>query len=305
MAATAPEVSSRQARLYTPRPVLELLDLRKRRGSTQALDGVSLRVAPGEILGLLGPNGAGKSTLVSITSGLLDADSGSVELRVSAALAGPPSDPSIRRHIGLAPQSLAIYAELSGAENLAFFAGLSGVARADIPGRVDAALAFVGLGDRASDRAKTYSGGMARRLNLAAALVHEPSLLLLDEPTVGVDPQSRNHLLDNVEQLRAQGKAVLYTTHYMEEAQRVCDRVAIIDHGQLLAVDRVDTLLREHAGPSCLELEYEGETQRVETEDPLSYLRALEGPPPSSFRVERPTLEQVFLQLTGRSLRDE
>lgn len=284
--------------------MLELHDLRKQRGATLALDGVSLRVEAGEVLGLLGPNGAGKSTLVSITSGLLDPDRGHVELRVNPTLSGAPSDPAIRRHIGLAPQSLAIYDELSGAENLAFFAGLSGVERSQIHARVDAALEFVGLAARREDRAKTYSGGMARRLNLAAALVHEPALLLLDEPTVGVDPQSRNHLLDKVEELARAGKAVLYTTHYMEEAQRICDRVAIIDHGKLLAVDRVDALIAQHAGPPRLELEFETGREWIETEDPLTTVRELGDRRPLSFRVEQPTLEQVFLKLTGRSLRD-
>ncbi len=295
--------------LYSAALVLELDDLRKRLGQTQALDGVSLRVEAGEIVGLLGPNGAGKSTLVSITAGLIQPDSGGVRLG-RADQAGSPTVPQIRRQIGLAPQSLAIYDELSGAENLAFFAGLSGVARHDIPARVDAALTFVGLESRRDDRAKTYSGGMARRLNLAAALVHDPALLLLDEPTVGVDPQSRAQLLDNVEQMRAQGKAVLYTTHYMEEAQRICDRVAIIDHGKILAEGTIDALIAEHGGAPRLELQFgvgsEAVTETHATADPLATLNALaQDRPPTSFRVVRPTLEQVFLQLTGRHLRDD
>ena len=289
--------------------MLELDDLRKRLGQTQALDGVSLRVEPGEVLGLLGPNGAGKSTLVSITSGLLEPDGGAVRLSPAGTSAGSPTQPQIRRHIGLAPQSLAVYGELTGAENLEFFAGLSQVPRRDIAARVDAALDFVGLQAKRDDRAKTYSGGMARRLNLAAALVHEPALLLLDEPTVGVDPQSRNHLLDRVEALRDQGKAVLYTTHYMEEAQRICDRVAIIDHGKILALGTLDALLADYGGPPRLELQFgagaELETEILETEDPLTTLSEIATTrTPTSFRVVRPSLEQVFLQLTGRSLRD-
>lgn len=311
--------------------MLELLDLRMRRGTTQALDGVSLQVAPGEILGLLGPNGAGKSTLVSITSGLLEPDSGSVELRVSTTLAGSPRDPRIRRHIGLAPQSLAVYAELSGAENLAFFAGLGGVARAEIPARVEAALAFVGLGDRASDRVKTYSGGMARRLNLAAALVHQPALLLLDEPTVGVDPQSRDHLLANVEQLRAQGKAVLYTTHYMEEAQELCDELAIVDRGRRVAHGSLDALRRQIDDRDLLTLRgdfpvdatrpvlarrgadatvHEAEDRLVlSLPDASSLLAGLLGELSAAGAVvrevslARPNLESLFLRLTGRQLR--
>lgn len=294
---------------YTAPPVLELIDLRKTHGRTLALDGVSLRVEAGEILGLLGPNGAGKSTLVSITAGLIAADHGEVRLELPNGLGGgaggSPRDPAVRRQLGLAPQSLALYDELSGAENLRFFAGLQGCAGAHLRARVDAALEFVGLSERRDDRVKTYSGGMARRLNLAAALVHDPALLLLDEPTVGVDPQSRARLLDNIEQLRAQGKAVLYTTHYMEEAQRICDRVAILDHGKLLAVDRLDALLARHAGKPRLIVEFEGGRESVETDDPLASLNELaQGRTPLGFRVERPTLEQVFLQLTGRSLRE-
>jgi ABC-2 type transport system ATP-binding protein len=285
--------------------LLELVDLRKTHGRTVALDGVSLRVEAGEIVGLLGPNGAGKSTLVSITAGLIPADHGEVRIELPDGTVGSPRDPGVRRQLGLAPQALALYDDLSGAENLRFFAGLQGCAGEHLRSRVDAALEFVGLSERRDDRVKTYSGGMARRLNLAAALVHDPGLLLLDEPTVGVDPQSRARLLDNIEELRAQGKAVLYTTHYMEEAQRICDRVAIIDHGQLLAVDRLDTLLAAHAGPPRLVVEFESGRESVETDDPLATLNELtRGRAPLGFRVERPTLEQVFLQLTGRSLRE-
>jgi ABC-2 type transport system ATP-binding protein len=170
-----------------------------------------------------------------------------------------------------------------------------------------AELAFVGLTARRDDRAKTYSGGMARRLNLAAALVHNPELLLLDEPTVGVDPQSRNSLLDNVAALRDQGKTILYTTHYMEEAERICDRVAIIDHGRLLAVDRTEALLAKHAGKPKLWAEWGDRRVSVETDDPLATLANLAadaGGSPRAFGVEQPSLEQVFLELTGRSLRD-
>jgi ABC-2 type transport system ATP-binding protein len=284
--------------------VLELVDLRKSHGSTLALDGVSLRVEPGEIVGLLGPNGAGKTTLVSITAGLLAADHGEVRLSLPD-VSGSPREPAVRRRIGLAPQALAIYPELSAAENLEFFARLSGCSATQTRERVEWALAFVELGERRDARAKTYSGGMARRLNLAVALVHDPALLLLDEPTVGVDPQSRNRLLDNVAQLRAQGKAVLYTTHYMEEAERICDRVAIIDGGKLLALDRTDALLAAHAGPPALVVELEHGRERHVTDDPLAYLNEIARERQVlSFRVERPTLEQVFFRLTGTSLAD-
>jgi ABC-2 type transport system ATP-binding protein len=282
--------------------VLEVVDLRKRYADLVALDGVSLRLERGEIVGLLGPNGAGKSTLVSLAVGLLEPDSG----RVILGDAGSPHDPAVRRRLGLAPQSLAVYSELSGAENLEFFAALQGCPPAERAARIDWALEFVGLSGRRQDRAKTYSGGMARRLNLAAALVHDPELLLLDEPTVGVDPQSRNHLLANVEALRELGKTVLYTTHYMEEAARICDRVAILDHGKLLAFDRTEALLARHAGKPRLWVELDGRRESFETDDPLATLEQLSDARgrPQIFGVEQPSLEQVFLELTGRSLRD-
>ena len=282
--------------------MLEVVDLRKRYADLVALDGVSLRLEPGEIVGLLGPNGAGKSTFVSLAVGLLEPDSG----RVTIGGSGSPHDPAVRRRVGLAPQALAIYGELSGAENLGFFAALQGCPAHERARRIDWALDFVGLSPRRHDRAKTYSGGMARRLNLAAALVHDPELLLLDEPTVGVDPQSRNHLLTNVEALRELGKTVLYTTHYMEEAARICDRVAILDYGKLLAFDRTDVLLARHAGKPRLWVEHEGQREIIETDDPLATLDELSKARgrPQAFGVEQPSLEAVFLELTGRSLRD-
>ncbi|MCA9685072.1 MAG: ABC transporter ATP-binding protein [Myxococcales bacterium] len=290
--------------------MLELHELHKRYGERVALDGVSLRLEAGEVLGLLGPNGAGKSTLCALAVGLLPADGGRVEI----AGAGSPREPSARRALGFAPQSLAVYEQLTGAENLAFFAGLYGLKGARRDERVAWVLDFVGLADRAGDRVRSYSGGMARRLNLAAALIHEPRLLLLDEPTVGVDPQSRNLLLDNVAKLREQGVAVLYTTHYMEEAERLCDRVAIIDHGRILASGRTKELLAAHGGDAptlVVELADEAAPRRIVDADPVAALRGLSDelaaagrPAPRSFHVERPTLEGVFLELTGRSLRD-
>ncbi len=168
------------------------------------------------------------------------------------------------------------------------------------------ALELVGLTDRRKDRAGTYSGGMKRRLNLACALVHDPPLLLLDEPTVGVDPQSRNHIFDNITTLARQGRTILYTTHYMEEAQKLCNRLAIMDNGKILALDTVDGLIATRGGKSVLEVELEGERRRIETEAPLDELLALTGRGVRilSFRVDRPDLETVFLNLTGRRLRD-
>jgi ABC-2 type transport system ATP-binding protein len=272
-------------------------------GERRALEGLSLEVRAGEALGLLGPNGAGKSTLMALATGLLEPASG----RVLLAGGGDPRDPRARAVLGLAPQELALYEDLSGRENLEFFGRMQGLAGARLRERVGWSLDFAGLADRAGDRVGAYSGGMKRRLNLACALLHDPRLLLLDEPTVGVDPQSRNALLEAIEALRAEGRSILFATHYMEEAQRLCDRVAIVDHGRLLALDRVETLLAAHGGPSRLELrQADGSLcETVETDDPLTeLLRRREAGPLGEFRLLRPDLERVFLHLTGRELRD-
>jgi len=281
--------------------MLVLEGLRKRYGAHIALDGLSLAVRRGEIFGLLGPNGAGKTTTVSLAVGLLVPDEG----RVTVAGLGAPSSPAVRSRLGLAPQALALYDGLSGDENVAFFGSVYGLAGERLASRVAAAIEFVGLADRRRDRVAAYSGGMKRRLNLAVALVHDPELILLDEPTVGVDPQSRNLIFENVRQLREAGKTIVYTTHYMEEAERLCDRLGIIDHGTLLALGTVAELLAAHGGRPVLVAEAGGEEIRVEAEDPLAELNRLAaGRPVSAFRVERASLEQVFLHLTGRQLRD-
>jgi len=280
--------------------MIRIESVRKQFGSTIALQDLSLQVQAGEIFGLLGPNGAGKSTTMSLLTGLAAPDAGSVSV-----LGGDPREPALRARIGLAPQSLALYENLSGRENIEFFARMFGLRGARLAQRVDVALDFVQLADRQHDRAGTFSGGMQRRLNLAAAIVHEPELILLDEPTAGVDPQSRNALFDNVLALKAAGRTIVYTTHYMEEVERLCDRVAIIDHGRVLAVDTVPALLRAHAPRPLLVIERDDGATRIETDDPLSELnRAAAAGAIRSFHVEQPRLEQVFLQLTGRSLRD-
>jgi ABC-2 type transport system ATP-binding protein len=249
--------------------VVTLDNVSKRYGPTVAVDSLSLAVRRGEVLGLLGPNGAGKSTTVNLVVGLLSPDRGSVTIDGK----GPPTNPSVRRLIGVAPQALAIYELLSAEENLRFIGELYGLGGSALALRVDWALAFVGLGDRRRTRVDTMSGGMKRRLNLAAALVHDPSLILLDEPTVGVDPQSRHLIFENILELKRLGRTVIYTTHYMEEAERLCDRVAIIDNGALLALGTVQDLLDAN-----------GVAPRMV--------------------LQRGTLEEVFLSLTGRSLRD-
>jgi ABC-2 type transport system ATP-binding protein len=289
--------------------VLNLNNVRKSFGKTVAVDGLSLSVRKGEVFGLLGPNGAGKSTSVSLAVGLLAPDAGSVTIEdVGHPLKGcpaNPADPRVRQKIGVAPQSLALYDLLTAEENLRFFGRVYGVSGARLDARVAWCLDFVGLTDRRTDRVGGYSGGMKRRLNLAAALVHDPDLLLLDEPTVGVDPQSRNRIFDSIEALNAEGRTIIYTTHYMEEAERLCDRIAIIDAGTLLALGTLTELLAAHGGPPTLMVKTNGLERRVQTTDPLSELNRIAAHTPiDSFQMERPSLEQVFLRLTGRSLRD-
>ncbi len=291
---------------YRARRMLTLSGLRKVFGTAVAVDDLSLALRPGEVFGLLGPNGAGKTTTISMALGLLRPDSGSVEL----AGAGDPREARVRRRLGVAPQALALYDELTGRENIEFFGRLYGLRGKDLRARADALLDRVGLADRARRRVRTYSGGMKRRLNIAVGLVHEPDVLMLDEPTAGVDPQSRGSILDLVRTLRDRGRTIVYTTHYMEEAQRLCDRVAIMDRGRLLALDTVEGLLGAHGGASVVVVEDGAGERRVETRDPMGELARLLSagragePGPRSIRVERPDLESVFLALTGRSLRD-
>ena len=296
--------------------MIQATDLRKRYGTVQALDGVSFSVAPGEVYGLLGPNGAGKTTCLSLLVGALGADSG--EVRIGSD--GDPRVPEVRRRIGYAPQALAIYDDLTGAENVSFFGRLYGLSGTTLKGRTDAVLELVGLADRRGDRVSAYSGGMKRRLNLACALVHDPPVLLLDEPTVGVDPQSRNLIFDRIESLKQAGRTVIYTTHYMEEAQRLCDRIAIVDHGRTLAEGDLESLLATHGGRSVVRAVYEsappdGSTLpgpleegelRFESDKPLADVARLvdSGHRFRTLRIDRPDLETVFLNLTGRSLRD-
>ncbi len=296
--------------------MIEVKSLQKSFGSLVAVDGVSFEVHRQEMFGLLGPNGAGKTTTINMIIGVLKPDGGSVSI-------DGVSDPSVakaRRAIGIAPQSLSLYDNLTAQENLAFFARLYGLSAGRLRDRVDWALEFAGLGDRRRSRVKTFSGGMQRRLNLAAALVHDPQIILLDEPTVGVDPQSRNHIFESIEQLKQEGRTIVYTTHYMEEAQRLCDRVAIMDHGKILALDTVDSLINRHGRRSVVKAELQrapndagilpgpldGMLLRFETEQPFEEIARLSsaGVAFHTLEVTRPDLESVFLTLTGRSLRD-
>ncbi len=280
--------------------MLRLAGLVKKFGATVAVDGLSLEVGRGEVLGFLGPNGAGKTTTLGMIVGAIRPDAGVVEIDGAA-----PSEATVRASVGIAPQSLALYDELTARENLRFFARLYGLSAGTARARVDELLQQVELTPRADDRVGGFSGGMKRRLNLAAALVHDPQLVLLDEPTAGVDPQSRNQILELVRGLAGAGKTLLYSTHYMEEAQRLCSRVAIVDHGKLLLVDRVDALLARHGGRSVVHVHRGDDETRVETSDPVAEVASQLGVGGvTSLRIDRPDLESVFLNLTGRSLRD-
>ena len=279
--------------------MIRVSELRKTFGSVRALDGVSFHAERGEVLGLLGPNGAGKSTALAICTGLLAPDSGSVEL----GDAGSPRSPAARRLIGLAPQQIALYEDLTARENLVFLSKIHGVH--DPVRRADELLDMVGLLPRARDRVRTYSGGMQRRLNLAAAIVHDPPVILLDEPTAGVDPQSRSGILELVQRLAAEGRAVIYTTHYMEEAQRLCSRVAIVDQGRVLATGTVPDLITAHGGESVVTVDTPSGARSTRTREPLREIeRALAEGGATAVRIDQPDLETVFLALTGRRLRD-
>ena len=280
---------------------IRLSHLTKRFGSITAVDDFSVAVEPGEVFGLLGPNGAGKTTTVGLTVGLLTPDAGSVDI----AGLGPPSLLEVRSRIGMAPQALAIYDNLSGEENLSFFGKVQGLSGRFLSERVDWALQFVQLSERRKDRVRAYSGGMKRRLNLAIALIHDPPILILDEPTVGVDPQSRNAIFENIGAMQREGRTIIYTTHYMEEAERLCRRVAIMDRGKLLALDTVDNLIAAHGGKTVITAELRDGEKRIETEEPLKEIAGLQSEAGLiRFRVNQPDLEGVFLKLTGRHLRD-
>ena len=310
-------------------PVLVVEDLVRRYGDLTAVDGVSFHIDAGETYGLLGPNGAGKTTTISVVAGLIPADEGTVSV---AGEAMGPGQVDVKRHIGLVPQDLAIYPELTATENLAYFGRLQGLRGVPLTRRTQEVLDLVGLADRAKEATKNFSGGMKRRLNIGIGLLHRPTLLILDEPTVGVDPQSRNAILESVEALSVEGMAVLYTTHYMEEAERLCDRIAIMDSGRIRAEGTRNELITLTGDLDHIRLAGAGGT--AATADALRALPAVEqvagdrrtfeltvrdapanvagivttatetGMTLSDVEITRPDLESVFLHLTGKALRD-
>ncbi len=304
--------------------------LEKRFGPLIAVEDISFSAEPGAVLGLLGPNGAGKSTTVSMLAGLMRPDRGTV--RIGGAALGVGADQT-KRSLGLVPQELALIDELPTRMNLEFFGALYGLAGRALALRIDAVLELTSLADRALDPPKEFSGGMRRRLNIACALLHEPQILLLDEPTVGVDPQSRNAIFETIEALAGAGRTLVYTTHYMEEVERLCDRVVVIDHGKVLADDTLQGLLARAPVSNMLTLHYDtppdghaiAELEGLPgiTRVELSGLelsvaaadvgtaapRVLERLAARGFSCReltsrRANLEDVFLSLTGRSLRD-
>ncbi|MET8762962.1 ABC transporter ATP-binding protein [Lentzea sp. NPDC004782] len=305
--------------------VLSCSGLRKRFDDVLAVDDVSFTIAEGETYGLLGPNGAGKTTTISMITGVLERDAGEV---VVDGIAMSTHAIAAKRLVGYVPQELALYPDLTGRENLRFFANLYGAARE----RVDHVLDVVGLAERADDLGREYSGGMKRRLNVAIGLLHEPRLLVLDEPTAGVDPQSRNQILENVRALAAQGMAILYTTHYMEEAERLCDRVGVIDSGRLIAEGTRRELVERLGERDRISLQLDGDLTHATAvlgaianvrgvaphghglelvvDDARECLPAVlsaistNGVVVRSVEVTEPNLETVFLHLTGKALRE-
>lgn len=319
----------RETKMVDTTRVLECRGLQKSYGERKAVDGVGFHIDLGETYGLLGPNGAGKTTTISMVCGLLRRDAGEVKVVGEAIDVGQTH---AKRWIGYVPQDLAIYPDLTAEENLAFFGRLYGLTGKALRNRMEAVLEVTGLSDRRADKTEEYSGGMKRRLNIGIGLLHEPSLLILDEPTVGVDPQSRNAILDSVEQLSGEGMAVLYTTHYMEEAERLCDRVGIIDQGQVKAEgtrrqlvelvgqhDRIRVIAEGDVdGAATAARSVDGVEEVNQIDNRLDILTAdarvilptlllvmsTAGAAVKSVDVVEPDLEAVFLHLTGKALRD-
>jgi ABC-2 type transport system ATP-binding protein len=309
--------------------IVEVRDLSKQFGEFAAVDGVSFEIAQGEVFGLLGPNGAGKTTTISMISCLIEPTSGDVLVDGSSILKDPTA---VKRALGVVPQEIALYPTLSASENLAFWGRMYGLSGSALKSAVDDALELAGLAERSKERIEKYSGGMKRRINIAAGILHRPKVLLMDEPTVGIDPQSRNHILDTVRNLNSAGMTVLYTSHYMEEVEFLCDRIAIMDGGKIIAMGTLDELRDVVGGmdvvgvkvteisdrvlgdvraiPGVKHVDRTDDALRVLTPSSGSIIGTLvttlesEGSHVTSITVIEPNLESVFLHLTGKSLRD-
>lgn len=308
--------------------MIEVRECHKRFGATQALAGVTFDARPGEILGLLGPNGAGKTTIIHIMAGIDTADHGTVLVKGQDVRTNPMA---VRAAVGLIPQEPGFYGALTARENLCFWGSMYGVAPRKLAKRIDELLQITGLSERAHEPISRFSGGMRRRLNLALGLVHSPSVILLDEPTLEVDPQSRRQIVDFVHRLAREGATVLYTTHQLGDAQEVCDRVAIMDRGKIVAAGTLDELRRFLPAARSLRIEFAMDIDEdlkgrlegvsgaggvsvaagvatIEIADAQTLLTALADvvamPGMTGFRLEEASLETVFLHLTGRGLRD-
>ncbi len=309
--------------------LVEVNNLSKIYGDVQAVDGVSFEIQQGEIFGLLGPNGAGKTTTINVLCTYTEPTAGEVTIAGHSVTAEPEA---VKRAIGVVPQDIALYPDLNGVENLRFFGRMYDVPKARLEQRIGELLELVGLAEHARRRVEHYSGGMKRRLNLAVGLLSEPRFLMLDEPTVGVDPQSRNAIFENIQALNRQGLTILYTTHYMEEAELLCDRVAIMDEGQIIALDTPQNLIntlgmgiihigvkddlheemlaRLRALPQVKAVALRDDTLAFETVDAQQALLEIIGlfnetdTVMTSLEILEPNLESVFIQLTGKQLRD-
>jgi len=309
--------------------IVKILDLTKKFGDNVAVDNISLEIEEGEIYGLLGPNGAGKSTIINIICGLISKDRGRVEILGRDS----QKDPNfVKQNIGIVPQDIAIYEDLTAYENIKFFAGLYGLRGSLLKGRVEETLQFVGLTDKAKSRPSDFSGGMKRRLNIACAIAHRPKLIIMDEPTVGIDPQSRNHILQSVRKLNEMGCTIIYTSHYMEEVEEISSRVGIIDHGRVIAEGTNDELKAIVTNTNSVWITVDS-ANRIN----MDQLKAIKGVTNvevdenlikvyssadinnldklilyftenlvsiKNIESKTPTLESVFLTLTGRKLRD-
>jgi ABC-2 type transport system ATP-binding protein len=308
---------------------IEVKDLYKSFGETRAVQGISFKVLKGEIFGLLGPNGAGKSTTISMLSGLLTPDKGDALILGKSIRA---ESESARAVLGVVPQDIALYPDLSARENLVFWGKMYGLRGNTLKQRVDEVLEIISLTDRQRSRVGTYSGGMKRRVNIAVALLHKPQVIIMDEPTVGIDPQSRRNILDNVKELNKQGMTVVYTTHYMEEAQELSNHIGIVDLGKLVAYGTHDELIRMVGEQTRLDLTLNVDKERVipawQSIEGVSRVSAADGKVTAlvndsnqvlprlfesatragvritSVEIQEPNLEAVFLHLTGKALRD-
>lgn len=308
---------------------IEVKNLKKSFGNLQAVQDATFKADSGEVLSLLGPNGAGKSTTISMLSGLLAPTGGDASIMGHSVVSEPES---AKKSLGVVPQDIALYPDLSARENLIFWGKMYDLRGAILKQRVDEVLEIIGLVDRQKDHVDKFSGGMKRRVNIGAALLHKPDVIIMDEPTVGIDPQSRRHILDNVKELNRQGMTVLYTTHYMEEAAELSDHIAIMDKGRIIAYGTHDELIKLVGRETRIDITINAEGGRVleawRSTEGVARIDALDGTLTAlvddsnrvlprlfdaaskvgvrimSVDIQEPNLETVFLHLTGRALRD-